>query len=212
MLTTVKVTVNPNQESSTARPAKVVYYTPTPEPPKRPSSYQAPLSEPQDPEPSEAAYIYFEWNEYTDFYEGDKKPSAQWQMLPRTLDNMYHIICRVTPVASVLATVKEPTRSPGRPPSFSAVTDIWGRNNCKYTGGRAEDDPGKFSCDGVPEFDCYADPQEGEGINCSTEAGQERYYIPRVRCEFPAGKKTRVSHSDKNNNGGWRPTPESWGV
>ncbi|KAF6809736.1 hypothetical protein CMUS01_13626 [Colletotrichum musicola] len=133
-------------------------------------------------------------------------------MLPRKLDNMYHIVCRVTPVSSVLATVKEPTRSPRRPPSFSAVADIWGRNNCKYTSGKAEGDPGKFSCDGVPEFDCFADPQEGEGINCSTEPGHDRYYIPRVRCEFPAGKQTRNSHSDRNNNGGWRPIPKDWGV
>lgn len=68
-----------------------------------------------------------------------------------------------------------------RPPSFEADQAIFGRKNCKYKeGGKSV--PGRFSCDGVDEFDCRL--SDRPRVECK-EAFDIKVFYGMVECVFP---------------------------
>ncbi|KAI8161356.1 hypothetical protein K4K49_007069 [Colletotrichum sp. SAR 10_70] len=68
-----------------------------------------------------------------------------------------------------------------RPPSFEADQAIFGRKNCRYKeGGKSV--PGRFSCDGVDEFDCRL--SDRPKVECK-EAFDIKVFYGMVECVFP---------------------------
>ncbi|KAF4810553.1 hypothetical protein CGCSCA5_v010545 [Colletotrichum siamense] len=68
-----------------------------------------------------------------------------------------------------------------RPPSFEADQAIFGRKNCRYKeGGKSV--PGRFSCDGVDEFDCRS--SDRPKVECK-EAFDIKLFYGIMECVFP---------------------------
>ncbi|KAF3808877.1 hypothetical protein GCG54_00011068 [Colletotrichum gloeosporioides] len=69
----------------------------------------------------------------------------------------------------------------GRPPSFKADKDIFGKKNCKYKDDGSEDVVGWLSCDGVPEFKCRRSKQ----LKVECDDMDIKVFRARVECVFP---------------------------
>lgn len=69
----------------------------------------------------------------------------------------------------------------GRPPSFKADKDIFGKKNCKYKDDGSEEVVGWLSCDGVPEFKCRRSDQ----LKIECDDMDIKVFRTRVKCVFP---------------------------
>lgn len=161
-----KKTTLPDLPSTTSEPA----------PPPMTSTKAPP---PLPPQPSVAVNIYYK--ETIGAGMEAIGMGEMWVMFPTKLDRVLNL-CEADMVGW------KPTFFNTRtwPPSFSAKKDIHGRQDCKYIGnGDGEKTFGRFTCKGVPEFDCIKDRQFGQAIDCEKELDQITFK-PRVRCLFPA--------------------------
>lgn len=69
----------------------------------------------------------------------------------------------------------------GRPPSFKANKDIFGKKNCKYKDDGSEEAVGWLSCDGVAEFKCDRSKQ----LKIECDDMDIKVFRARVKCVFP---------------------------
>ncbi|KAI1272435.1 glycoside hydrolase family 55 protein [Xylaria sp. FL0933] len=134
------------------------------------------------PQPSQAVYIYFTFKPAPDGSGNPAAARATWKWLEVVVGQTTFEVC----VVGVYEVRSDSTlKNLGWPPTMTADVDVWGRSNCKYTGN--SQGAGQLQCDGVPQFQCYVDPQWNQQLYCN-DTGTIRAidrYIPRVRCEIP---------------------------
>lgn len=111
---------------------------------------------------------------------------GQWQIFQRGGPNAIFDACRTSHARCTLQVTGPQAVSPW-PPNFDATSPVHGRNGCRYYG-RA-DGPGRFSCEGVAQFDCVKDPSfdpdsSSKSLDC--ESGSKKSSLfPRVVCWLP---------------------------
>ncbi|KAJ3953608.1 hypothetical protein N0V92_009928, partial [Colletotrichum tropicale] len=120
----------------------------------RPIDYKVPVinqQQPADPQPFSVRIHYKEW---TSGWGGAISTQGVWEMFVAGVRAEVDL-CDTEDVGHEFQSYSRPSEwfDDKRPPSFEADQAIFGRKNCKYKeGGKSV--PGRFSCDGVDEFDC----------------------------------------------------------
>lgn len=156
--------------------------TSTSHPPPLPPSPTLPLAlhppPPSSPKSSEGVVILFE-----ESYRSAGGVGGQWIMFPRKRDESEFDVCKAQSVgwkAALASRKKLPW-----PPGIDAQKEVFGRKRCKYIG--VDSGAGRFSCDGVSEFECVKDPFydiSNAHQSCGSRMSQ-RILFPRVICWFP---------------------------
>ncbi|KAF4880390.1 hypothetical protein CGCSCA1_v000675 [Colletotrichum siamense] len=136
---------------------------------------QAPIK----PEPFSVRIHYKEW---TSGWGGAISTQGVWEMFVAAVRAEVDL-CETEDVGHEFQSYFRPSEwfDDKRPPSFEADQAIFGRKNCRYKeGGKSV--PGRFSCDGVDEFDCRL--SDRPKVECK-EAFDIKVFYGMVECAFP---------------------------
>lgn len=136
---------------------------------------QAPIK----PEPFSVRIHYKEW---TSSWGGAIGTQGVWEMFVAGVRAEVDL-CETEDVGHEFQSDFRPSEwfDDKRPPSFEADQAIFGRKNCRYKeGGKSV--PGRFSCDGVDEFDCRL--SDRPKVECK-EVFDIKVFYGMVECVFP---------------------------